>query len=74
MASQIRLLLKTRKEADWLSRVMVYPTTKENGQLPSRVVFNSVPPDLAEPMCAWLACDGWTYGPCVMVPKPEDVP
>jgi hypothetical protein len=71
---QLRQFLADRREKDWALHVMNY-VGKEKDQSVRRVVFNGVTPELEKPICAWLVCEGWTFGPCAAVPNlRDDVP
>jgi hypothetical protein len=67
---QLLAFLTKRKETEWSKRLMSYHAPEGN-RMVGRVVFNGVPPELEKPMCNWLACEGWTFGPCMLIPKPE---
>lgn len=68
---QIRQVLAERGSKDWGLHVMNY-VGRENGQPIRRIVFNGVAVDLEKPMCAWLRCEGWTFGPCQALPNLRD--
>jgi hypothetical protein len=68
---QLLAFLAKRKETDWSKRLMKGYHAPEGNRMVARLVFNGVPPELEKPMCNWLACEGWTFGPCMMVPRPE---
>ncbi|MEO8901143.1 MAG: hypothetical protein ABI488_05675 [Polyangiaceae bacterium] len=68
---QLRQFLTERHEKDWSLHVMNYIGKDDSGAI-RRVVFNGVATDLEKPMCTWLACEGWTFGPCGVVPNLRD--
>jgi hypothetical protein len=63
----LRKFLADRGAKDfWTPRLMSYSSPGED-QTIIRIAFNGVGPEVAGPMCQWLRCEGWTYGPCEMV-------
>lgn len=50
----------------WAPRLMAYSSPTDEGTI-VRIVFNNVGPEAVTPMCQWLRCEGWAYGPCELV-------
>lgn len=58
-----KFLLDRGVKDTWGSRLMVYSSPGADDEV-VRIVFNGIAPETAGPMCEWLVCEGWTYGPC----------
>jgi len=71
MERSLRKVLSERKADTWRQRLMSYAAA-EGGEKVHRLVFNGIAPELEAPLCTWLQCEGWTFGPCEMVAKDTD--